>query len=118
MRDFTEERSADLSQTQSMPNKKVQATSVRVRTLDSVIEDLGVSPTFLKIDVEGAELSVLLGGRLALEGVRALMIEISRNRQEIFELLRSYKFELLEAKNPEIPEAPGTDNYFFVKVLD
>jgi FkbM family methyltransferase len=43
-------------------------------TLDQVCADEGVTPDYLKLDVEGAELDVLMGGETALRN--ALMMEI------------------------------------------
>jgi hypothetical protein len=40
---------------------------VRVTTLDSFCETSGLAPTFLKIDVEGAEEMVIRGGRITIE---------------------------------------------------
>jgi FkbM family methyltransferase len=51
-------------------NKKVE-----VKTLDSVISDLGVVPEFIKIDVEGGEINVINGCLENIKHVKYVMVE-------------------------------------------
>lgn len=44
-----------------LPDDGLVETTMRCTTLDAEIDELGVVPTFVKIDVEGAELDVLGG---------------------------------------------------------
>jgi hypothetical protein len=44
-----------------LPVKGARSMMVPVRTLDSEVEELGLVPTIIKIDVEGWELEVLKG---------------------------------------------------------
>jgi FkbM family methyltransferase len=46
------------------------AAGVKVRPLDEVLEELGVRPTLIKVDVEGFELEVMQGATRVLEEVR------------------------------------------------
>ena len=48
----------------------LQRFDVRIETIDEVVEQLGSYPDLLKIDVEGFELEVLLGGKKLLSGTR------------------------------------------------
>jgi FkbM family methyltransferase len=53
------------------------AGTVPLRTLDSLVADLGLERIdLLKLDVEGAEVAVLRGGRRALPRVRRLVLEV------------------------------------------
>ena len=61
-------RSPEISDEQGDP----EYIEVNVSTLDAEVRDL--SPTVLKIDVEGAELGVLEGGRAVLSEARPLVI--------------------------------------------
>lgn len=58
-----------------MADEGLVETTVRCTTLDAEIEELGLVPTFLKIDVEGAELDVLGGaaGLLSRHAPRVLV---------------------------------------------
>lgn len=52
---------------------KITRHECRVRTLDGYARESGARPTFLKVDVEGAELPVLRGGLKTLESCRPLL---------------------------------------------
>jgi len=47
---------------------------VKCRTLDSIVEDLGIEPDFIKIDVEGFEHLVLAGGSQVLSKFRPYIV--------------------------------------------
>jgi FkbM family methyltransferase len=73
---------------------------VEVTTLDAFFADEPRGPAFLKIDVEGHELSVLRGGRVTLERYRpTLLVECeARHRPDgdvrpVFEFLRALGYE-------------------------
>ena len=57
----------------------VDTTEVRLRTLDSVWQELGMSHerVFLKMDTQGSELEVLRGGDRALGDVAGIQLEVS-----------------------------------------
>jgi FkbM family methyltransferase len=61
-------RSPEISDEQGEP----EFITVEVSTLDAELS--GMTPSVLKIDVEGAELAVLEGGRSVLSGIRPLVI--------------------------------------------
>ena len=79
------------------------AMRVETRRLDDVLEDSGISQVdFIKLDVEGAELSVLRGSSRILEGMRrpVILAEVQDIRtkawgyeaREIVEFLRGMKY--------------------------
>lgn len=45
-------------------------------TLDSLCERYLIKPDYLKVDTDGSEYEVLVGGRRILEGVRSLQVEL------------------------------------------
>jgi FkbM family methyltransferase len=51
---------------------------LKMRTLDSVLKDAGIctSPLFMKLDVQGAELDVLLGGGIATQNAEVIQLEV------------------------------------------
>jgi FkbM family methyltransferase len=56
-----------------------KTVSVKIRTLDSVWQELNLSEerVFLKIDTQGYELPILQGGGSALERISAIQLEVS-----------------------------------------
>lgn len=89
-------------------SSQVQAIKVEVDTLDNICKEQNFYPTFLKIDVEGAELEVLQGAANILNSINALMLEITFHKKEIFQLLEKYGFR-------ECYENSKSMNYFFKK---
>ena len=76
---------------------RVEQRFVVVETvrLDDLIESHQIVPNWVKIDVEGAELSVLIGMRDCLKRHSpSMMIEIAYNKREIFDLLRGDDYQL------------------------
>jgi FkbM family methyltransferase len=67
---------------------------VRTVTLDHYAQQHGRFPDFIKIDVEGAELAVLRGATKVLANVNALMVEVARDKDDIFQLLSDAGFSL------------------------
>ena len=106
---------AEFTQSQNESHQKSQHVSSRVSsitvetdTLDNICSQNNFVPNFIKIDVEGAEHDVLNGAKHILEHANALMVEISRNGDEVLRLLASFGFKRLN-------DLKGSENYFFVK---
>ena len=87
---------------------QLKVIKVEVDTLDNICKEQNFYPTFLKIDVEGAELEVLQGATNILNSINALMVEITFHKKEIFQLLEKYGFQ-------ECYENSKSINYFFKK---
>ncbi len=69
---------------------RIREVQVQLTRLD----DLGLEPSFVKIDVEGAELAVLEGMRETIDAHRPhLMIERSDRFPEVIEMLSGYGYE-------------------------
>ena len=115
--EFTEGSNKRFSVLQHSSEKLIPKIIVEVKTVDSICEQYEVKPNFLKIDVEGAELSVLKGAELVLKNTKALMVEVSRNHREIFEFLAAYGFIALDAEGCSLEGkiTDGNKNIFFVK---
>jgi FkbM family methyltransferase len=66
-------------------------------TLDTLLETFA-PPTFLKIDVEGAEVMVLSGARRLLEKIRpVIFIEVGRaNARKVTEILTEFRYSLYD----------------------
>jgi len=67
---------------------------VKVVALDDLMEELGVEPTLLKMDIEGAECAALRGGLRSLKTVRRAVIEVHgpQNVEECPRLLEAQGF--------------------------
>lgn len=82
-----------------------ELVTVRVVTIDHLADDLRLTPTHVKIDVEGAEAAVLRGGERVFSGDRAplLFVELHNelvrrrgaNPQEAVDLLVAYGYARL-----------------------
>jgi len=84
-----------------------EKVTIKVTTLDEFIENLGAQPNHIKIDVEGAELLVIKGMSKFLGKVATLMIEVTRDEQEVFLIMRTagyvaYDEQLLEIQDGHI----------------
>jgi len=67
---------------------------VKVIALDDLMEELGVEPTLLKMDIEGMECAALRGGLRSLRTVRRAVIEVHgpQNMEECPRLLEAQGF--------------------------
>jgi len=112
--DFTENSDKWLRNSQKISSTSINKISIPVSTLDVICKEYSIQPSFLKIDVEGAELNVLRGATSVLKGVKALMVEISKNNEEIYDLLSQYGFSAKDKKGEEV-SAYMSGNIFFYK---
>jgi FkbM family methyltransferase len=92
------------------PSVPIDGKKVKIYTLDTLVEELGVRPDLIKMDVEGFEFEVTRGAENVLRNVHpALLIEVHPPQlklsgscdQALFDLLRSegYAFEEID-RNP------------------
>lgn len=93
------------------PEFEVVAREVPVRRLDA----LGLSPAFLKLDVQGSEYDALLGLRATIERSRPVVM-IESCGQDSHELLTGYGYEAYSydrERHELVPPRRGEVNTFF-----
>ena len=116
--DFTKKSNKSLANTQvSVAEDSIKKISVEVRTIDTICDEYDIKPDFLKIDVEGAELSVLKGAQKTLKNVQSLMVEVSENKEKIVKILKAHNFKAFDSKGENISNSVPDDNQniFFYK---
>ncbi|MCA9171157.1 MAG: FkbM family methyltransferase, partial [Planctomycetales bacterium] len=99
---------------------QTHAVQVQCTTLDDEIERAGHHPSFVKIDVEGAEYQVLCGARklLAQDGT-ALMIEITAQAGKVVQLLREFGYHVVSTTGEQVNDDDiALGNYFCLKAND
>jgi FkbM family methyltransferase len=93
--------------------RPVASQSVLAFRLDDFIRQFALpSPTHLKIDVDGPELSVLHGAveTLSRATLRSVLIEVDHDRAtcgEVFDLMNSLQFKVTERHQNAVPSRPG-----------
>jgi len=94
---------------------KTYAITVRCTTLDTFLDAVGVGPpSFVKIDVEGSELSVLRGMKKLLDvGNVALMIEVTEKHRAVYELLCDAGFRMFTDRKEPIETAAQVGGNIF-----
>jgi len=105
----------------SRPPTHTEAMEVPCTTLDAYLRGARLGPpTFVKIDAEGAELSILKGMRETLhaEGL-ALMVEVTRNADEVHSLLSEAGFRLFRPDgSPVLAPTMLRGNVFCIRPSD
>jgi FkbM family methyltransferase len=99
-----------IAPTQELPESEL--TKTRSITLDGIVDELGVVPTHIKIDVEGHEAAVLRGGRRTFSGNSAPLLFLEVHNQivrslngdpeETLQLLRDYGYEIFTSNDGPI----------------
>jgi FkbM family methyltransferase len=85
---------------------------VEVTTIDEFVSTHGLSPKFIKIDVEGGELGVLEGATNTLRTLPNLMVEVTHNRQQVAEILGEAGFALFDDEGRELTDLESALNVF------
>jgi len=88
---------------------------VPVTTLDAYVQACDLTPDFIKMDIEGSELSALLGSASTLANVRGLMVEVTRNHSAVASLLRERGFQVFSAEGEELFELQFSGNIFALR---
>jgi FkbM family methyltransferase len=96
-------KNADFANVQS----QTQEVEVRILRLDDFVASEGIVPDFVKIDVEGAELDVVLGMCISMEQYQpALMIEFNSIEHQIYHILQEHNYHLF-TPTLEVINDPG-----------
>jgi FkbM family methyltransferase len=77
---------------------------VEVTTLDALVEELGIPPNLIKVDIEGAEIKLLRGAKKVLQEFRPVVF-MAVHSKEIFDEL----MKVAPALEYEVKELDGTD---------
>lgn len=112
-KEFTENTTNTFSKYQGIKYDQINETLVETISIDEIVKISKLTPTFLKIDVEGAELDVLKGAKDTLKNVRGLMVEVTCNKEEVFDFLTGYS--LIPIYTPEGQVLSLNGNVFFLK---
>jgi FkbM family methyltransferase len=104
----TDFRGVEINQKSAHVAVNVTNRSVKVKTLDNYFST--TTPDFIKIDVEGFEYQVLLGGLQLMKRKTMWMVEVQSNREEIYELLHDHGYVLFN-ESREILESPDRLKY-------
>jgi FkbM family methyltransferase len=75
---------------------------VPVTSIDKYVNNKEIGCDFLKVDVEGCELNVLLGAVRTLPRVRYIMIEVTENQEQVSKLLTENGFLLEDESGARI----------------
>jgi FkbM family methyltransferase len=86
-----------------------ETVAVPTLTLDSLLDSFS-PPSFLKIDIEGAEAMALRGARKLLSEVRpTIYIEVgSEANEEVTAILRNARYELFDGSIPLLAQKPAS----------
>ena len=72
---------------QFVNTKGIEKIKVLTETVDNYCKENNFEPDFIKIDAEGAEINILKGSLETIKHVKCMMIEASRDKKEIYEIL-------------------------------
>ena len=90
-----------------------------VCSLDSFIDDLGIQPDHIKIDVDGLEHRVIKGAIKSIAYAKTLVIELNHNLQEhldAIQLIKDRGFELVETDLREVGDFINCGEHLFKRI--
>jgi FkbM family methyltransferase len=94
-------------------NAKRTPRAVDVTTLDMFLRDKSVD--FLKMDIEGYELQALQGAVNVLSKINKLMVEVTENHEQVFDLLKSLGFSLHSERGELVNKESCRGNIFALR---
>lgn len=90
-----------------------QEVRVNLTTLDAFVVRTGLSPDFIKMDIEGHELAALKGATTALSLTRGLMVEVTEKQHDVGELLARAGFVLSDESGNKLDTLVGFSGNVF-----
>lgn len=84
----------DNIKSQNIKNIEIIEEKVECTSLSDFMKNIDIVPNFIKIDVESAELSVLHGMKGLLSKNIILMVEVTDNKEEVFNILKDNDYVL------------------------
>jgi FkbM family methyltransferase len=115
-KEFVSKSVIENSRSQNSKTPELLISKIEVDTIDNIANCKGYQIDFAKIDVEGAELMVLYGMTNTLQNIKAIMIEISEDHQEIFDIMEKNKFKRVNQYG-DVEESNDFElsrNYFYI----
>tara|TARA_B100001287_G_C22618414_1_gene498799 strand:- start:310 stop:1143 length:834 start_codon:yes stop_codon:yes gene_type:complete len=106
---FTQDSLKYMSKSSHRVSEEIEEITVVTDTVDNFCRVNSFNPDFIKIDVEGAELSVLEGSLEQLKKVKVIMLEASQNQKQIYDLLIANDFRVFTPKMKEITNYEGIE---------
>lgn len=97
-------------------DERYRPLDVETTTLDAFVAERGIRPDFIKVDIEGAEALAVrgMGAVLAAHHPR-LMVEVTRDEEEVMGLLRRAGYAACDSRLRPLPEGASTGpNRFFL----
>lgn len=83
--------------------------TVNTTTIDEICDEKELSPSLIKIDIEGGEADALIGGRKTIERLRPILImEFNPFAENAIKLVQSWDYDVYDLNTYEIV----TDEYF------
>jgi FkbM family methyltransferase len=94
---------------------RTYSVSVPVTTVDDYCAANGITPTFVKIDVESFEFEVLEGAKATLASCRPIvLVEIARRKDEVLALMTSFGYGLFSDDLRRLRTVSPGRNYVFL----
>ncbi len=86
---------------------RTRAATLKLTSLDTFTAGLGISPSFVKIDVEGAESLVLHGMGIVLASFRPrIMVEVTNEGAAVFDTLTRANYLVFDEKQRKLSQYP------------
>lgn len=103
----------------SVKNSMAKIETVECSTLDEIVQKNRIIPGFIKMDVEGAEVLVLEGGKHTIrkyqpiilsEMVDYMLVKNGSSGRKMYELLKDYGYRIIDPHNGNSPSGIGNSN--------